>query len=86
MCIRDSIGIELGKMAYRNRLEDADPVTGDRARLHTLSSLVGLFLLGGVVGAAGYLTLGFLTLLLPAGLLLLVAVPPLLDDVPLTVR
>ncbi len=80
------IGIELGKLAYRNRLADAEPVRGDRGKLWMLSALVGLFFLGGVLGAVGYVALGFVVLLVPAGLLLLVAVPPLLDHVPWTVR
>lgn len=76
------IGIELGKSAYRNRMADTDPVRGDLAKLTMLAVLVGLFFLGGVLGALGYLALGFVVLLLPAALLLVVAVPPLVDDVP----
>ena len=72
------IGIELGKGAYRNRLSDADPVRADLARLTMLSLLVLLFFLGGVMGALGYLSLGFLVLLVPALLLLALALPPLL--------
>lgn len=75
------IGIELGKLSYHNRMADVDPVRGDRAKLLMLTALVGLFFTGGLVGAAGYLALGFVVLLVPAGLLLLVAVPPLLDHV-----
>ncbi|MEA5154344.1 YoaK family protein [Raineyella sp.] len=75
------IGIELGKMAYRNRLADADPVVGDRTKLTMHASLVGLFFLGGMIGAAGYLWIGFV-FLVPTALVLLVATyRPLADDV-----
>lgn len=74
------IGIELGKFAYRNRLRDADPVVGDRNKLGMLASLVGLFFLGGVIGAAGYLWIGF-AFLVPTALVLLVATyRPLAED------
>lgn len=79
------IGIELGKFGYRSRMEDVEPVRGDARKLWMLSVLVALFFVGGVVGAAGFLLVGFVVLLVPAGLLLLVAVPPLLEDVPWTV-
>lgn len=74
------IGIELGKIVYRNRLADADPVVGDRAKLGMLASLVGLFFLGGVIGAAGFLWIGF-AFLVPTALVLLVATyRPLHED------
>lgn len=83
------IGIELGKMTYLRRADDPDPVRGDGRKLLMLSTLVGLFFVGGVLGAIGYLAIGFPVLLLPAALLLLVAVPPLIagrstlrEDVP----
>ncbi|MGO0576965.1 YoaK family protein [Ornithinimicrobium panacihumi] len=72
------IGIELGKGLYRNRLVDADPVRADLGKLSMLSLLVVQFFLGGVMGALGYLWLGFTVLLVPAVLLLVMAVPPLL--------
>ncbi len=80
------IGIELGKMAYRNRRTDADPVVGDRAKLGMHASLVGLFFLGGVIGAAGYLWIGFV-FLVPTALVLLVATyRPLAEDLRTAVR
>jgi uncharacterized membrane protein YoaK (UPF0700 family) len=66
------IGIELGKFLYRNRLADADPVTGDAGKLRLLAALVGLFFAGGVLGALGYLAAGF-PVLVPTALTLLVA-------------
>lgn len=71
------IGIELGKMVYLRRPGEPDPVRGDLAKLLMLSTIVALFFVGGVLGAVGYLALGFPVLLVPAALLLLVSVPPL---------
>lgn len=72
------IGIELGKLVYLRRPDDPEPVLGDRRKLLMLSTLVSLFFVGGVIGAVGYLSIGFPTLLVPAALLLVIAVPPLL--------
>ena len=69
------IGIELGKAVYANQLPDADPVRADLAKLRMHSILVGQFFLGGVMGALGYLALGFVVLLVPAALLLVMTLP-----------
>ncbi|GAB3447592.1 YoaK family protein [Phycicoccus ginsengisoli] len=74
------IGIELGKAAYRSRLAGQPPVVADLGKLSLLTGLVGLFFVGGVAGAAGYLALGFPVLLAPALVLLVVAAPPLVED------
>jgi len=74
------IGIELGKLGYRNRLTDQPPVRADLGRLGMLAGLVGLFFLGGVLGAAGYLAMGFRILLAPAVALFALAVPPVVAD------
>lgn len=71
------IGIELGKMTYLKRPGDPEPVRGDPRKLLMLFTLVVLFFVGGVLGALGYLAIGFPVLLVPAVLLLVVAVPPL---------
>lgn len=76
------IGIELGKMTYLKRPGDPEPVRGDPHKLLMLSILVTLFFVGGVLGALGYLAVGFPVLLIPAALLLLVAVPPLVGGRP----
>lgn len=75
------IGIELGKLAYRHRSHDLDPVVADLRKLAMLSTLVGLFFLGGVLGAVGYLELGFVTVIPLALLLLGAAAAPLVSDV-----
>lgn len=75
------IGIELGKLTYVERTPGLDPVVGSPRKLGMLALLVGLFFLGGVVGAACYGALGFTTLVPPALVLLAVALPPVLADV-----
>jgi len=74
------IGIELGKLSFRSRRPDLDPVKADLRKLATLCALVGLFFVGGIVGAAGYLAAGFSILIAPALVLLAAAAPPLVDD------
>lgn len=69
------IGIELGKALYPARPDDPDPVRADLAKLGMLTLLVLLFFLGGLLGALGYLWWGFPVLLVPAGLLLAMALP-----------
>lgn len=46
-------GIEIGKLFYCNSSDHADlpPVVADRAKLVLLLSLIGLFFLGGIIGA-----------------------------------
>ncbi len=74
------IGIELGKLLYRSRRSGLDPVRADLTKLSMLAGLVGLFFVGGVLGAAGYLQIGFSVLLVPALVLLVAALPPLVAD------
>jgi len=74
------IGIELGKLLYRSRRAGEPPVRADLGKLGMLAGLVGLFFVGGLLGAAGYLAVGFPVLVAPALVLLLVASPPLVVD------
>ena len=75
------IGIELGKLAYWNRSKNAaDIVRADRDKLTLLSLLLASFFAGGVTGAMGFSHLGFLFSLPFAGLLIIVAGPPLAED------
>lgn len=74
------IGIELGKLAYQNRLPDVDQVRGNRSQLALHGTLVSLFVVGGIIGAAGYLAIGFAILVPGALLLLLTSYQPLLAD------
>lgn len=77
------MGIELGKLFYWNAAR-CDPdklfVRADRRKLKLLASLVALFFVGGVAGAAGFKHLGFATSLLLATILLTLAIVPVLDD------
>lgn len=74
------IGVELGKILYRNGPGAAAPVVGEPRRVGLLALLVALFFLGGVAGAAGYLWLGFEVVIPVAGVLLLIAHRPLIQD------
>jgi uncharacterized membrane protein YoaK (UPF0700 family) len=76
------MGIELGKLFYWN--QGARPpelqVRANRIKLRLHAMLLGAFMAGGVVGAAGFKYLGFVWVLPMAGLLLLMSLPPLLSD------
>ena len=75
------IGIEVGKLLYVHRTADLDPVVADLPKLGVLALLVGLFFAGGVLGALGYLELGFGALIPLALVLLVAAAAPLAADV-----
>jgi uncharacterized membrane protein YoaK (UPF0700 family) len=77
------IGIEIGKAFYWNGRStvDARPaVQADGQKLWLLTSLVGLFFIGGVFGAVAFKYAGFRATLPLAMLLLLLAAVPVLDD------
>ena len=73
------IGIELGKLAYRglDRLLGHTPIAADGRKLGILLPIVGMFFLGGLVGALGFKHLGHAFSLPVAALLLAVASPQL---------
>ncbi|MGF6756979.1 YoaK family protein [Paraburkholderia sp. GAS334] len=76
------MGIELGKLAYWNVSGTVDvPVRADRQKLALLSSLLGMFFVGGLIGAVGFKHLGFIATLPLALILLTLAVVPVLDDI-----
>ncbi len=76
------IGIELGKLAYWNRDRSlAEIVRADREKLRLLVLLLASFFVGGVTGAIGFGQIGFLFSLPFAALLLVLAGPPLVEDV-----
>lgn len=76
------IGIELGKAFYWNRT--ASPaqlrVYANRSKLRLLGTLLGAFVAGGVVGAAGFKYVGFVWVVPQALLLLALCLPPLYSD------
>lgn len=70
------VGIELGKAAYARAAPSAR-VAPDFAKLLLLLQLLGVFLLGGLIGAVGYAQFGFLFSVPLAGLLLAISIPAL---------
>lgn len=74
------LGIELGKMLYINRLREATPVVANRKKLKLNATLIGSFFVGGLLGALGFKSLGFITTL-PLSIFLLVLVwRPVIND------
>lgn len=75
------LGIELGKLVYWNcDPSSADKVVANREKLRTHAGLIGLFVLGGFIGARGFKTIGFATTIPLALLVFALAVVPVLDD------
>jgi uncharacterized membrane protein YoaK (UPF0700 family) len=77
------IGIELGKLFYWNgsKSHPGKPIVrADRQKLRLLGSLIGLFFLGGVLGALSFMHVGFLFFLPLAALLLIMVGVPTVDD------
>jgi uncharacterized membrane protein YoaK (UPF0700 family) len=78
------LGIELGKIFYWNRTLSQTPadfqVRANRIKLRLYSMLLGTFMVGGLVGAAGFKYLGFIWVLPLAAILLLLSLPPLHAD------
>jgi len=77
------IGIEIGKLLYWNRhpTPGAPAVLANRQRLRILLLLVGAFFLGGVMGALGFQSVGYISTVPLAFLLILMAAIPAIDDV-----
>ena len=78
------LGMELGKMLYWNRRghHAASAVHYDRPRMVTAGGLIGMFVLGGTVGALGFKYVGFVCVVPLAVMLLGLSLPPLFRDVP----
>ncbi|MBC7443924.1 MAG: DUF1275 domain-containing protein [Polaromonas sp.] len=76
------IGIELGKLFYWNRTASPPEsrVRANRIKLRLLGTLLGAFVAGGVVGAAGFKYIGFVWVVPLALLLLGLCMPPLYAD------
>lgn len=74
------LGIELGKMLYINRLHQATPVVANRNKLRLHAKLIGSFFVGGLLGAMGFKSLGFITTVPLSIVLLLLVWRPVLDD------
>lgn len=76
------IGIELGKMFYWNRTGSPleSRVRANRSKLRLYCTLLASFVVGGVVGAAGFKYVGFIWVVPLAVLLLILCLPPLYAD------
>lgn len=76
------LGIELGKWVYWNRSKERGPdVQADPERLRVLGGLLLAFLVGGIVGAYGFKSVGYGFTIPMATVLLLVGGVPLIDDI-----
>lgn len=82
------IGIELGKLFYWNHTESPfeSRVRANQIKLKLLLTLLAAFVLGGLVGAAGFRYIGFIWVVPLAILLLALSLPPLYADFLRTVR
>lgn len=74
------LGIELGKLFYINRLTRDKLVVANRKKLRLHATLITSFFIGGLLGALGFKTMGFITTLPLALLLLLLVWHPVLND------
>ena len=77
------LGIELGKLIYWNRDKTTSHVTevgpnGEKLRVH--ASLIAMFFLGGILGAAGFKYLGFISTVPLAVALIVLAIAPRFAD------
>lgn len=77
------IGIELGKLLYWNssRVDTTTPsVLANRAKLKVHGTMLTMFFVGGVTGAMGFKHIGYAATIPLAGLLIMLAIVPLIDD------
>ena len=76
------LGIEMGKMLYWNRSSTPPEayVRANHARMRLFASLIAMFTLGGVVGAAGFKYFGFVWVVPLAAIILGLSLPPLWGD------
>ena len=76
------LGIEMGKMFYWNRsgVPAAAQVRANHVRMRLYASLLAMFTMGGVVGAAGFKYIGFVWVVPLAAIILGLSLPPLASD------
>jgi uncharacterized membrane protein YoaK (UPF0700 family) len=74
------LGIELGKLLYINHLTRDTLVMANRSKLQLQLKLIGSFFVGGLLGALGFKTLGFITTVPLSVFLLLLVWRPVLSD------
>lgn len=77
------LGIELGRLLYRNHAPERNQthfVMADRDKIAIHATILGLFLLGGICGALAFKHIGFRATIPLAAILAFIATPPLLRD------
>lgn len=74
------LGIELGKLFYINRLTRENLVVANRQKLRVHLILIASFFVGGLMGAIGFKSVGYLATVPLAILLMLLVWRPVLDD------
>ncbi len=76
------LGIELGKLCYWNRspVEHRPPVRADGERLRVLATLAFAFFFGGLAGAFGFKTIGYMATVPLALTLMALVIVPIADD------
>ena len=74
------LGIELGKLLYVNRLTRNTLVMANRHKLRIHITLISSFFVGGLMGAIGFKTIGYITTVPLSILLLFLVWRPVLND------
>jgi len=74
------VGIKLGQMLYATLSRRPSPEQIEMKKLRLLTSLIGLFFAGGVIGTLGFKHVGFLFTVPLAAVLLVLAAVPAIDD------
>jgi uncharacterized membrane protein YoaK (UPF0700 family) len=74
------LGIELGKLVYVNRLTREKLVLGNRKKLRIHFKLLISFFVGGLLGAIGFKTIGYITTVPLSVMLLLLVWHPVRND------
>ncbi|BAX63569.1 MULTISPECIES: YoaK family protein [Burkholderia cepacia complex] len=78
------LGIELGKLFYWNRSAvdvDMHAVVANRAKLRIHGTMLASFFVGGLAGAIGFKYVGYVSTVPLAGMLVMLAIVPVADDV-----
>ena len=74
------LGIEIGKLLYINRLTDAPLVIANQRKLRIHAILILSFFAGGLAGAIGFKTIGYVSTVPLAIVLLILVIRPILHD------
>jgi uncharacterized membrane protein YoaK (UPF0700 family) len=74
------LGIELGKLLYINGLNEDTPVMANRKKLRLHIKLITSFFVGGLLGAVGFKSVGFITTVPLSILLLMLVWRPVVND------